>query len=117
MLITFVKSIQVEAFRTDNLAYTTKMDAAYGEFASVVEDKEGMVALVLYEGITNQRNGTVIRFGLDNLLPDIVETLDGKRGHEARSRLTDNWSKKLPQDKWHPLHTWVRHDNIRGYTE
>ena len=126
MLITFVKSIQVEAFRTDGTSWTTRIDAAYGEFYNPAgrissgdiptPPPEGMVNLALYEGLSNQRDGSISRFGLSKLLPNVAKILRSSPC-EARSKLLDDWGTSPPEKKWEPRGATVRQDNIRSVVD
>ena len=118
MLITFVKPIQVEAYRTDNRTWNTRMDAAYGEF--IPDDdaaiQDGMVGMELHEGIQNNRDGTITRFGLGLMTEEITDIQQNPARREERKLLLDNWDRTPPEDKWLPTILSVRPDNIRGYT-
>ena len=110
MLITFVRSIQVKAFRSDDSTWTTRIDAAYGKFHSGtptgIPDEQGMIQLLLHEGIQNQRDGTISSFGLGKVKPGII----------VNGMPHDDWGKMAPEDKYEPMACRVRADNIRSIT-
>ncbi len=106
MLITFVRSIQVKAFRSDDSTWTTRIDAAYGKCATLVPDDKGMVDLLLHEGVQNQRDGTTSLFGLGKV----------KEGVLHKGMPPTNWGDLSSEDKYEPMMCSMRADNIRSVT-